>query len=163
MGGFWGAFFWSVEKGRERKRNGKGAHRKVQDNSMITQLGKRAAIYRASKHARLSSPMFCVDLSTDPTFQELRHAALLCCACLCLVGNFQSDPCIWWGLPPRDQLLVTKEAPNKKEWQKGKEGKKRSSGDWAVSGKRLCVTVQQLLQHHSPMTAVPGPFLTVIF
>lgn len=37
---------------------------------MITQPGKKAAIYRASKHMRLPSPVFCVALSTDPTLQD---------------------------------------------------------------------------------------------
>jgi len=73
------------------------------------------------------------------------------------VGNFQIDPRIWWGLPSRDQLLVTEDAPDKKQRQKGKEGKERSSGDRAVSGKRLCITMQQL-QYHPSVTAVPGPF-----
>lgn len=133
-------FFLSVERGGERKKKCEGTHGKLQDNFMITQPGMKAAIYRASKHMRLPSPVFCVALS-----MILPSRMRTCCThMLCLIGNFQSDPCIWWGLPPRDQLLVTKEAPDKKKWQKGEKGEE----SWRLS----CIR-QKALHHSAAITA----------
>lgn len=81
---------------------------------MITQLGKRAARYRAENMSP-SSPVFCVALSTDPTLQEhdtLRcHTVPGCARCRTL-----------------KEIHAFGEAPDKKEYQKERRERRKVVG-----------------------------------